>query len=198
VATTLDRQRPSYSALDLPRPGKAALIFSALAVVALALDVDPSLPWQAGVVAAGFFAAAGTVRTVREHRELAAVRQAADRLIVHAPRSRDASELVRWRSDELTTRSARDGLLREVDRLRRSLDPARLPSASPVRRPAARASDDLLEELAVRLGDARPISARGILLAQAFLRDPESPLYSEANALLLPRTLRRILGALEP
>jgi len=50
----------------------------------------------------------------------------------------------------------------------------------------------------MRLGDARPISARGILLAQVFLRDPESPLYSEANALLLPRTLRRILGALEP
>jgi hypothetical protein len=196
VATTLDRRSP-YSALDLPRPGRAALVFSALVVAALALDVDPRLPWEAGVVAAGFFAAAGTVRTVREHRELAGVRQAADRLIVHAPRSRDASELVRWRSDELTTRAARDGLRREVERLRRSVDPARLPSASPVRRPAARGSDELLEELAVRLGDAQPISARGILLARTFLRDPESPLYSEANALLLPRTLRRILGALE-
>jgi hypothetical protein len=196
VATTLDRRSP-YSALDLPRPGRAALAFSALVVAALALDVDPRLPWEAGVVAAGFFAAAGTVRTVREHRELAGVRQAADRLIVHAPRSRDASELVRWRSDELTTRAARDGLRREVERLRRSVDPARLPSASPVRRPAARGSDELLEELAVRLGDAQPISARGILLARTFLRDPESPLYSEANALLLTRTLRRILGALE-
>jgi hypothetical protein len=196
VATTLDRRSP-YSALDLPRPGRAALVFSALVVAALALDVDPRLPWEAGIVAAGFFAAAGTVRTVREHRELVGVRHAADRLIVHAPRSRDASALVRWRSEELTTRVSRDGLRREVDRLRRSLDPARLPSASPVRRPAARGSDDLLEELAMRLGDARPISARGILLAQAFLRDPESPLYTEANALLLPRTLRRILGALE-
>jgi hypothetical protein len=67
-----------------------------------------------------------------------------------------------------------------------------------MRRPAARGCDDLLEELSVRLGDDRPLSARGVLLARSFLRDPESPLYSEANALLLPRTLRRILGALEP
>jgi hypothetical protein len=197
VATTLDRRSP-YSALDLPRPGRAALVFSALVVAALALDVDPSLPWQAGVAAAALFAAAGTVRTVRERRELEAVRQAADRLIVHAPRSRDASELVRWRCDELTSRAVRDGLRREVERLRRSLDPALLPSASPVRRPAARGCEDLLEELSARVGDERPISARGILLARNFLRDPESPLYSDATALLLPRTLRRILGALEP
>ena len=197
MATTLDR-RSLYSALDLPRPGRAALIFAALVVAALALDADPSLPWQAGVVAAAFFAAAGTLRTVREHRELVAVRQAADRLIVHAPRSRDASELVRWRSEELTTRVAREGLRREVERLRRSSDPSRLPSASPLRRPAVRGSDDLLQELSARLGDQRPISARGVLLARTFLRDPESPLYSDATALLLPRTLRRILGALEP
>ena len=197
MATTLDRRSP-YSALDLPRPGRAALVFGALVLAALALDADPSLPWQAGVVAAALFAAAGTVRTVRERRELGAVRQAADRLIVHAPRSRDASELVRWRSEELTTRAERDGLRREVERLRRSLDPALLPSASPVRRPAARGSDDLLAELSARLGDEQPLSARGVLLARSFLRDPESPLYSEATALLLPRTLRRILGALEP
>jgi hypothetical protein len=196
--STLDRHRPAYHALDLPRPGRAALVFAALVAVALLFDADPRLPWEAGVVAAALFAAAGTVRTVREYRELAAVRRAADHLIVHAPRSRDASELVRWRSEQLTARAVRDGLRREVERLRRSLDPARLPSASPVRRAAARGSDDLLEELAVRLGDARPISARGVLLAQSFLRDADSPLYSEANALLLPRTLRRILGALEP
>jgi hypothetical protein len=197
MATTLDR-RSSYSALDLPRPGRAVLVFGVLVAAALALDADPNLPWQAGVVAAAFFAAAGAVRTIREHRELVAVRQAADRLIVHAPRSRDASELVRWRSEELTTRVARDGLRREVERLRRSLDPSRLPSASPVHRPAARGSDGLLEELSLRLADQQQISARGILLARSFLRDPESPLYSEANSLLLPRTLRRILGTLEP
>ena len=198
MATALDRPPSPYSALDLPRPGRAALVFGALVVAALALDADPSLPWEAGVAAAALFAAAGTVRAVREHRELTAVREAADQLIVHAPRSRDASELVRWRSDELTSRAARDSLRGEVERLRRSLDPARLPSASPVRRPAARGCDDLLQELSTRLGDERPIAARGLLLARIFLRDPESPLYSEATALLLPRTLRRILGALEP
>jgi hypothetical protein len=198
MATALDRPRSPYSALDLPRPRRVALVFAALVVAALALNADPSLPWQAGVAAAGFFAAAGTVRTARERHELSAVRHSADRLIVEAPHSRDASELVRWRSAELTSRASRDGLRREVERLRRSLDPARLPSASPVRRPVARGSEDLLADLAARLGDERPVSARGILLSRSLLRDPDSPLYADASALLLPRTIRRVLGALEP
>jgi hypothetical protein len=198
VATALDRPRPPYSALDLPRPGRDALVFAVLVIAALALNADPSLPWQAGVAAAGFFAAAGAVRTARERRDLAAVRRSADRVIVEAPHSRDASELVRWRCGELTSRGTRDSLRREVERLRHSLDPARLPSASPLRRPVVRGSDDLLADLAARLGDERPVAARGILLSRALLRDPDSPLYADASALLLPRTIRRVLGALEP
>jgi hypothetical protein len=59
-----------------------------------------------------------------------------------------------------------------------------------------RRSDDLLEALAGRLGDERPVAARGVLLAQRLLRDPASPLYSEGP--VLPRELSRVLGALEP
>jgi hypothetical protein len=135
---------------------------------------------------------------VQERRELAAVRRTADRLIVHDPLSRDASELVRWRSGELTRREERDRLARCVTSTLAALDPQRLPSASPLRRPQARASRDLLEQLRARLADEQPVAARGILLTRLLLQDPASPLYSESPELALPRLVRRALGALEP
>ena len=186
------------STLDLPRPARAALPYVALAIAALALDVDPRLPWLAGVAAAILFATAGAVRTVRARHELAAVRRTADRLIVHNPVSRDASDLVRWRCRELTTYAKRERLRRDIERLLRSLDPARLPSASPLKRPAARGSKDLFEALAKRLGDERPVAARGILLAQSLLHDATSPLFSDDADTLLAPALRRVTGALEP
>jgi hypothetical protein len=187
-----------YSALDLPHPWRAALGFAALVVAGLALEADPDLPWTVGIAAALLFGVAGTVRTVQTHHELVAVRRAADRLIVGAPTSRDASELVRWRCAELTTRTQRDRLRREIDRTVRMLDPRRLPSASPLRRPEARANEGLLLQLAARLGDEQPVSARGVLLATTLLRDPASPLFSETTGRELARALRRVLGALEP
>src|SRR5690348_10769122 len=188
----------AYSALDLPRPRRAATAFAALAAAALALDADPSLPWIVGVAAAGLFGVAGTARTIQERRELSAVRRTADRLIVHAPTSRDASELVRWRCAELTRRDQRDRLARAVEATLRALDPARLPSASPLRRPEARGARDLLEALRTRLADERPIAARGIILTQILLQDAASPLYAAGPEQNLSRTLRRVLGALEP
>ena len=186
------------STLDLPRPAKAAVPYAALALAALALDVDPRLPWLAGVAGALLFAAAGIVRTVRAQHELAVVRRTADRLIVHSPHVRDASELVRWRSGELTTRASRESLRRDVEGILQSLDPARLPSASPLKRPAARRNKDLFVALAARLGDERPVAARGILLAQSLLRDATSPLYADDAESFLAPTLRRVTGALEP
>jgi hypothetical protein len=191
-------QRRPYSALDLPNPTRDGLVFLGLAIAALALDADPSLPWAAGVAAAALFGVAGIVRSAQAHRELVAVRLAADRLIVNAPTSRDASELVRWRSQTLTARPERDRMRREVERTLQMLDPRRLPSASPLRRPEARASKELLEQLGVRLGSERPVAARGIILAQVLLRDAASPLYSDGPEQNLSRALRRVLGALEP
>jgi hypothetical protein len=192
------RQPRPYSALDLPHPWRAALVFAALVAAAFALEIDPELPWTVGVVAAFLFGVAGGVRTAQTHHELTVVRRSADRLIVDAPTSRDASELVRWRCTELTTRAQRDRLRREVKRTLRMLDPGRLPSASPLRRPEARANRHLLTQLAERLGDEQPVSPRGILLAQTLLRDPAGPLFSESTGRELARALRRVLGALEP
>ena len=194
MATHLGR----YSSLDLPRPLHAAAPLLVLAVAAALFDVDPRLPWAAGVFAAGCFATAGLVRAVRARLELAAVRRTADRLIVHEPRSRDASELVRWRCEELTSRASLDALQREVERVVADLDPRTLPSASPLRRPAARANEPTLRAIAVRLGRSRPVAARGVLLLRSLLRDGGSALYAEDAELLLPRALTRVLGALEP
>jgi hypothetical protein len=187
-----------YATLDLPRPLRAAAPLLALAAAAALFDVDPRLPWLVGAFAASCFALAAVIRAGRARIELGRVRRAADRLIVHELRSRDASELVRWRCEELTSRPALDALRREVERLLRDLDPAKLPSASPLRRPAARANEPLLRAVAERLGESRPVAARGVLLVRSLLHDGGSPLYAEDAALLLPRALTRVLGALEP
>ena len=184
--------------LDLPRPFRSAAPLVLLALAAGAFDLDPRLPWLVGAFGAACFGVAAVVRAVRARIELAAVRRAADRLIVHETRSGDASELVRWRCEELTSRESLDALRREVERVIRDLDPTKLPSASPLRRPAARANEPLLHALADRLGSSRPVSARGVLLARTLLRDGGSPLYDEHAPLLLPRALRRTLSALEP
>jgi hypothetical protein len=105
---------------------------------------------------------------------------------------------VRWRCDELTTRAKRESLRRDIVRLLHSLDPARLPSASPLKRPAARGCRDLFVALAARLGDDQPVAARGILLAQGLLHDATSPLFADDADTLLAPALRRVTGALEP
>jgi hypothetical protein len=184
--------------LDLPRPFRSAAPLIALALAAAAFDIDPRLPWLVGALGAACFGVAAVVRGTRARLELAAVRRTADRLIVHEPRAVDASELVRWRTAELTSRAAREALRREVLRTIAELDPRKLPSASPLRRPAARANEQLLQRIADRVGSSAPISARGVLLAYSLLRDASSPLYTEDAAVLLPRALTRVLGALEP
>jgi hypothetical protein len=184
--------------LDLPRPFRAAAPLAALAVAAALFDVDPRLPWLVGAAGGVFFAAAAAVRAVRARLELAAVRRTADRLIVHEPRTIDASELIRWRCEELTVQSARDALRREIDRLLADADPRKLPGASPLNRPALRRHEAAMRDIAARIGGSRPISARGILLVRALLRDAASPLYSDRAELLLPRELARVRGALEP
>lgn len=185
--------------LDLPSPWRAAAPLLVLAAVGLMLEIDARLPWAVGIVAAACFGAAAGVRTVRARRELGAVRRTADRLIVDEPRNtRDASELVRWRCLELTARDRRLRLRREVEHVLRNLDTSRLPSASPLRRTAARSQEPLLVALAARLGDERPVAARGVLLAEELLRLPSSPLFDDQAEHALARSLTRVLGALEP
>src|SRR5579862_4333719 len=161
------RPRPT---LDLPRPGRAALPFAVLCVAALAFVAEPRL-WPVAAGAAALFGTAGIVRAAAARRELEGVRRAADRLIVDPRRHGEAGVLVAWRTRELTAPARRRQLRREVERTLRRLDPAKLPSASPLRRPAARQNETLLRRLADRLGDDAPVGARGMVLAANLLRD---------------------------
>ncbi|HWX10244.1 MAG TPA: hypothetical protein VNY33_09710 [Gaiellaceae bacterium] len=188
--------RPSIG-LDLPRPGRAALPFALLCVAALGFEADRRLPWIVGALAAGSFGGAAALRAYRARRELEAVRRTVDRLIVLEPHSSETSALVRWRSFELTAPAYRRILARETNRVLSMLDPKSLPGASPLRRPAARRSEDLLRLLAAKLGGDQPVTARGVLLARQLLRDPGSPLFSDESEHHLPQALKRVLGALE-
>ncbi len=188
---------PRFGTLDLPRPGWAALPLLALAVVALVLELDPALR-TAGLVAAGCFLVAAVARAVRARRELAHIRRAVDRLIVVDPRGGEVSELIQWRSHELVDPAGRTALLRELERTIDRLDPAHLPSASPLRRGALRSHAGLFRAIADRLADERPVTARGILLVRSLLRDPGSPLYGETSDEDLARALARVRGALDP
>ena len=179
-----------------PRPLRSAAPLVVLAAVALAFDLDPRLPWIAGAVGAVLFAGAAAVRALQAERELRRLRATADRLILDTPRER--YEIVLWRSRELTAPRPRAKLRSEVERTLRALSDTRLPSASPLNRPAARRSVELLELLAHRLDGDEPVSASGVLRVRQLFRDPASPLYSERADELLPRALTRALAELDP
>lgn len=168
-----------------------------LCIAALGFEADPRLPWIVGALAAVSFGGAAALRAYRARRELEAVRRTVDRLIVLEPHSSETSALVRWRAVELTAPAYRKTLARETDRVLSMLDPRLLPGASPLRRPAARRCEDLLRLLSAKLASDHPVTPRGVLLARQLLRDPGSPLFSDESEHLLPRALKRVLGALE-
>jgi hypothetical protein len=187
---------PSFGSLDLPRPGRAALPLVALALVALALEAAPDLR-LAGVTAAGCFVLAAVVRAGRARAELRRVRRSADRLILADASAAEGSDIVRWRTLELVAPESREGLARELERTLRASDPARLPSASPLRRGVARRHGELLQRVEERMLDGRPVTARGILLLQRLLREPGSPLYDEYGG-DPRRAIAHVLVELEP
>ncbi len=186
----------SFGGIDLPRPGRAALPLLAVALLALALEAAPQLR-LAGAAAAACFALAAAVRAGRARAELRAIRRSADRLILASAVGVEGSDVIRWRTLELVDPATRQGLAREVDQTLRRIDPARLPSASPLRRGVARRHGEMLGRLEQRMLDGRPVTARGVLQLRRLLRDPASPLYDD-HAGDLSRALARVLVELEP
>ena len=189
---------PDRAALALPRPLRSAAPLAALALAALALDAAPGLPWVAGVVGAGFFAAAALVRAAQQARELQRGRARADRLILQGQERARPPAVVQWRAEELTGTRHRQLVEAAAQRTLQHASGGLLPSASPLNRCAVREHEELIRLLAARLGDERPVAARGVLLAQHVLGDPESPLYDVDAGEDLGAALRHVLHALEP
>src|SRR5690348_4474075 len=187
---------PSLKTLDLPRPGRAALPLLALVLVALVLEAEPALR-LAGLAAAACFALAAAVRAERARGELRAIRRTADRLILADQHAVEGSDIVRWRTLELVAPGTRRALARELEQTLRRIDPARLPSASPLRRGVARRHEEMLRRLEERLLDDRPVTACGVLLLRQLLREPGSPLYDD-RAGDLSRAIGHVLVELEP
>ena len=91
----------------------------------------------------------------------------------------------------------RRSLARSLQGVIRSLDPKRLPGASPLNRPGLRLYVPELRALADRVGDvSRPASRRGLDLVHDLLTDGGSPLYDRDRVDELPETIREILFAL--
>jgi len=92
----------------------------------------------------------------------------------------------------------RKSLARSLDGVVRSLDPKRLPGASPLNRPGLWLYEPELRTLAARVGDLeRPASRHGLQLVHDLLTDGGSPLYDRDRADVIPETIHRILVALE-
>src|SRR5713226_8496739 len=104
-----------------PRPIRSAWPFLALGALALLLDIDPRLPWIAGVGSAAFFAVAAGVRGGRSYLELRSLRHAADVQILRGIRTPYA-DFVGWRAHELETPAARRRVQRPMRRLIRDLE----------------------------------------------------------------------------
>ena len=172
-----------------PRPIRSAWPFLVLGALALMLDVDPRLPWLAGVAAAGFFLVAGGVRAGRAYVELRSLRRAADVQILRGLRT-PYGDFVGWRARELEEPAARRRARRPLRRLIRDLERVTLPGTQPVNRVLARRHLDALRELYELLdGD---VEARGILLLDQFLTHPGSPLYAPEREAAFERTLTQI------
>jgi hypothetical protein len=92
----------------------------------------------------------------------------------------------------------RKSLARSLDGVVRSLDPKRLPGASPLNRRGLWLYEPELRTLAARVGDLeRPASRHGLQLVRNLLTDGGSPLYDRDRADEIPETIHRILVALE-
>jgi hypothetical protein len=182
---------------NVPNPLGAALPLLVLAVGALALEAAPQLPWETGVAVALLFAGAAVVRLLQQALAVRRLRAVADRIILRGGERQAASPLLTWRTAELTSARHRNRVARDAARLARELDGARLPGAVPLNRAAVRPFRQELEALASLLDGARPVTARGVLLAEQLLSSPSSPLFDRDAAGELGRGIHRVRCALD-
>ena len=181
---------------EIPRPGRAAAPFAALACGALLLDALPGMPWEVGLAVAAPFLLAALVRAGQERHALSRLRANADRILLRDGHS-VGSPLLAWRATELASVRERERLANEARRAVAAADPHYLPGSEPLNRGAVRVEATGLEELARRLEAPEPVSARGILLARRLLDDPRSALFEPGGGDALHAELAVVRAALE-
>lgn len=102
------------------------------------------------------------------------------------------------RSGSVVSARRRRSLEKSLRGILRSLDPKRLPGASPLNRPGLWLYVPEITSLADRVGDLkRPASRQGLELVRSLLTDGGSPLYDRDRADELPETVKKILLALD-
>jgi hypothetical protein len=136
-----------------------------------------------------------TVKDLKARRALARERRAADDDLVATPLP---PIRLAWRVQELVADGNRLELARCATELVHDADRATLPGASPVNRVAVRSARANLLALASRLADLdRPVTARGVLLAERLLSDAGSPFYDRNRARAARRETDAARQALE-
>jgi hypothetical protein len=136
------------------------------------------------------------VERVKARRSLRAARRAADTEL--ALRKSPPLRLA-WRVEELVGTKNRLDLAHSLRTLVRDSSPRYVPAASPVNRIAVRPESEMLLAVAARLADLeRPVSARGVVLADRLLTDGSGPLYDRDRVDELPAYLDSTIYALEP
>ena len=101
------------------------------------------------------------------------------------------------RNGDVSSTRRRRSLARSLDGVVRSLDPKRLPGASPLNRAGLAPYAGEIRRLADRVGDLdRPASRHGLELVRNLLCDGGSPLYDRDRVHELPSTVRNIVRAL--
>ncbi len=102
------------------------------------------------------------------------------------------------RYTEVVSTRKRKSLARSLEGVVRSLDPKRLPGASPLNRRGLWLYMPEIRTLATRVADLkRPASPHGLRLVHNLLTDGGSPLYDRDRIDELPATIGHILEALE-
>jgi hypothetical protein len=181
--------------IELPHALRASAPFAVLAALAALLLLVPGVPWQGAAIAAVAFGLAAAARAAQQHRALRQIEDSVDRILLRREPA-PVSPLLSWRAERLRSPEARERLATALRRAERSASVSSLAGASPLNRPAIRASHSEIEALVDRLSAPEPVPPRGILILQHLLEDPSSPFYGHAPADTLQRELRAALSAL--
>jgi hypothetical protein len=134
------------------------------------------------------------VRSWETRRALRAARRRADDELLA---SRLASPRLAWRTTELVAGANRNELGRSLIDIVHAADERLLPTATPIHRGAVRECRAELLELAARLYDSRPVTARGVLLVERLVHDGNGPLYGTTDAQRLARDVEVARRALD-